>query len=225
MERYIFAGVLAVTVLILAAAMLLAPEPTEQPRYLPWDIVVDAQQQMTVFGLTLRRSTLQQAEQRFGEEAEVTLFAKDGNKMVEAFFNSVTLTQIRAKVVITMDLDEETLEGYFQRGVRMAKLGDHSYKVTLGSEDMADLYQQPIGVITYMPKATLTDELIQQRFGEPQQKIVESELGTHWLYPEKGLDLLLAESGKAVLQYIAPSQFDLLLLPLLQSDTTNQNLQ
>jgi hypothetical protein len=35
----------------------------------------------------------------------------------------------------------------------------------------------------------------------------------HWLYPEKGLDLMLNDSGKEVLQYVAPREFATLARP------------
>jgi hypothetical protein len=61
----------------------------------------------------------------------------------------------------------------------------------------------------------LDEASIKQRFGEPAQVIKESDSAmTHWLYPDKGLDVALDEKGNGVLQYVPPSQFSQLLKPL-----------
>ena len=38
----------------------------------------------------------------------------------------------------------------------------------------------------------------------------------HWLYPVKGLDVVVREEGKEVLQYVAPREFERLARPLVE---------
>ncbi|MDH3353810.1 MAG: hypothetical protein OEL79_01195, partial [Chromatiales bacterium] len=103
----------------------------------------------------------------------------------------------------------------YKGGARIAKMGDGGRKVTLNGADLERLYQMPIHSMTYIPKAKLNELLLVQRFGEPQQKIEEQEIGvSHWLYPDKGLDIILNKSGKAVFQYLPPRDFDKLIKPL-----------
>lgn len=213
MARYTFLWVLGGTVVALLLAMLLAPSTSITARDLPWQIEPH-DGTLTVFGITLNQTTLQQAEAQWAEPAEVTLFIKGERRVVEAYFDSVALAQIRAKVVLTVTTTAEQIEGLYQRGVRIAKMGDGSHKVTLSEADRQWLYQQPIRAITYLPSATLTETIIRQRFGEPAERLTEPTVGVHWLYPHLGLDLLQSERGKAVLQYLPPVEFQTLMEPL-----------
>ena len=58
-----------------------------------------------------------------------------------------------------------------------------------------------------MPVVKFDADLVRKRFGEPAERI-KVENGTHWLYPEVGLDLLLGDNGEALLQYVPPSEFE-----------------
>ena len=61
----------------------------------------------------------------------------------------------------------------------------------------------------------LMDEaIILQRFGTPAERIRQGETLEHFLYPDKGLDLVLDSKGKEVLQYVAPADFARLRAPL-----------
>ena len=53
-----------------------------------------------------------------------------------------------------------------------------------------------------------------QRFGEPLRRIQEAGGISHWLYPDKGLDIAINPDGKEVLQYINPADFSRIIEPL-----------
>jgi hypothetical protein len=218
MERFIFLGVLLLTLLALGIAMLLPGKAPEGPTYLPWQIEKTLSGSTRVFGLELGKSTLADAQQRFKEVYEVSMFARDdGSKVVEAYFDSLTLSGLRARVVLVMEMSPEQLDGFYKRGERIATMGSGTRKVTLADNDLQRLATMPIASLTYIPKANLDAELIQARFGKPVERI--REIGgesrvEHWLYPEQGLDLILHEKGKEVLQYVQPARFELLRKPL-----------
>jgi hypothetical protein len=67
-----------------------------------------------------------------------------------------------------------------------------------------------------MPSVRLDEVTIGKRFGQPARRIREKKSGTvHWLYPQNGLDIVLGDEGKPVLQYVPPKDFGKLLQPLL----------
>ncbi len=227
MERYIFLGVLLFTLLALGIGMLLPGKPREETVYLPWQIEQTANGSTRVVGLELGHSTLADAEQRFKEPYEVSMFVRDdGNKVVEVYFDSITLSGIRARVVLVMGLSDEQLNGFYERGVRVATMGSGTRKVTLHDSDFRHLAALPIASLTYIPKTNLTPVLIQARFGQPAERILEKDTESpveHWLYPQKGLDLILHEKGKEVLQYVQPMHFDSLRKPLLEKGEVVSN--
>lgn len=231
MERYIFTGVLLFSLLALAIGIRVpgTPEEGRQPVavYLPWQIETTASGSSRVFGLELGHSTLGEAQLRFNERYEVSMFARDGGeRVVEAYFDNIALNGLRARVVLVMELSPEELGGLYDRGVRIATMGGGKRKVTLADSDLQRLAAMPIASLTYIPKSNLTAELVEARFGQPAERIREkgTESGVeHWLYPQWGLDLTLHEKGKEVLQYVQPSRFELLRQPLIQHDEAATN--
>ena len=217
-ERHIFAGVLLGTVLILALAMLIPSNLDQVGSHLPWQIELDHQGRTQVFGTTLGKSPMGELEQRIGEPVVLSLFAHDdGKRVVEGFFDNVGLGGLRAKMVVVLDYSEDELEAMYQRGVRKATTGSRIRKVTLSSADQAAAREAVVNSITYLPRSRLNPELVESRFGQPEERIAlpgsESE---HWLYPQLGLDIALNERGSDVLQYVLPEHFDALRGPLLE---------
>jgi hypothetical protein len=216
MGRHVFLTVLIVSILAVIVGILVPGQPREQSVNLPWQVELMADGSTQVFGLVLGKSTLQDAQQIFQEEAELSMFATDdGKRVVEGFFSHLTLSGLRAKMVVALDYSEQELAAIFDRGARISTLGSGSRKVTLSGDDQKAAMHTPIATITYLPKINLEAELVKKRFGQPAQSIKEQKTDVeHWLYPEKGLDIALSDEQKDVLQYTLPSQFENLVAPL-----------
>lgn len=220
MEKKIFLTVLSIVILSLLAALFLPGGRTPDPNpKLPWLITVDEFGELTVFGLTLEKSTLNDARKTLGDTGETVLYVKeDGKKTVEAFFERQFLSGIRSNIILTLMLSPNALEEIYQRGERINKAAEQGVKkVEMADEDTALLVDRPISHITYLPYIDLEEEVILGRFGEPEQRIPEKTGVTHWLYPEKGLDIVVNPDGKEVIQYLPPARFDEVLEPLLQA--------
>lgn len=216
MGRHVFLTVLGISILAVIVGMLIPGQPREQKINLPWQVELMADGSTKVFGLVLGKSTLQDAQQIFQEQAELSMFATDdGKRVVEGFFNQLTLSGLRAKMVVALDYSERELSGIFDRGARISTMGTGKRKVSLSGEDKSAALLTPIASITYLPKTNLDAELVEKRFGLPAQRIKEQKTDIeHWLYPEKGLDIALSDEQKDVLQYTLPSQFERLAAPL-----------
>ena len=225
MERYTFLGVIVVTLLALAIALMIPGQPKEQPVDLPWQIERLANGNTRVFGLELGNSTLSDMQDKLQEEPEVSLFvSEEGRHVVEAFFQRVNLSGLRARMVVGMDLTEQEIKEMYNRGARIATLGSGTRKVTLSTDDNVKLMNTPIATITYLPKADLDQELVERRFGKPTQRVREQDGPVeHWLYPEKGLDIALSDEEKDVLQYTLPARFEALVAPLLEASSVKMH--
>ncbi|MES9879665.1 MAG: hypothetical protein ABW185_02145 [Sedimenticola sp.] len=217
MDRNMLLGILAVTLIALAAAILLPGGRTvESEPKLPWIIDVKSPEKLSVLGITLGESTLGEVEIQLSEGAKVTLFRSIDNKYaVEAYFQRIDLSSIRADLVVTLDVDTATSDEMFNRGIRISNSSSGAKKVTLSSKDLERIKQAKISHITYIPATDLEEDLILGRFGEPTERLKELHSKTvHWLYPEKGLDIAVNPNGKEVFQYIRPAHFDLVTAPL-----------
>lgn len=183
---------------------------------LPWQIEHDANG-IRVFGLTLGHSTLDEAQNKFQEPAEISLFVSDAGKLAaEAYFDRISLSGLSAKVVLAAALPQTELQGMYERGLRTSGLGS-GRKVELHPDDQDKVLRAVIGSITYLPSSSLDEGLIMRRFGAPTRRVREEKNGVlHLLYPQSGLDIALNRKNKAVLQYFPPQDFSALMAPLLE---------
>jgi len=189
--------------LLLPGGRAVDPDPK-----LPWRITVGADGSSRVFGLTLGHSTLGEAQQLLGDRGELTLFvAQDGQRTLEAYFDQVALSGLRGHMVLTLELPQERLQAFHDRGIRVSRLGSGETKVTPSEGDRADATHAPLRAITYLPLADIPEEVLLKRFGPPDERIPVGDDRVHWLYPDRGLDILVDPQRKAVFQYVPPRDF------------------
>ena len=207
--------------LVLLVSALLFPADRPDPAEFPWHITHPTPNALTIFGLTLGQSTINDAEQRFKEKAEVGLFrGASGNLSAEAFFEQINLAGLRSKVVLTLVVSDELQRSMHDRGLRMTATGGSGKKITLDPADLATLTQVPIGSLTLIPGIRVDEALLLKRFGAPTHVVKEANGEvTHRLYAQHALDISTStvKSEKQVLQYISPGEFNKLLDPLLKN--------
>ncbi|KXX63788.1 hypothetical protein [Marichromatium gracile] len=220
MDRALVPGLLVAALLaILGLALLMPDPPAPAGARLPWQVGLSADGTTEVFGLTLGTSTLADARTLFGESGELNLFRAGTEQAprlsVEAYFARLHLHRLRADFILSLAIPPERLATAYARGLRISQLPSGDKKVRLAPEDETAFAAAPIRAITYLPQARLDPALIERRFGQPAQRLVESEGGiVHYLYPDRGIDIALAADGETVIQYVAPAAFDTLLAPL-----------
>jgi len=215
MERKLYWGIGILSVMIFVGTFFI-PGKSSEKNDLPWHIEHPAPGMVRVFGLTLGSSTASEAERRFQEESQPSLFkSPDGQLVAEMFFEQVTLAGLKSRIVVNIAVSDVELQAMYERGLRMSGTSSGK-KITLTPDDIARVRALPINGLTYMPSVRLGEEIISKRFGQPNQRIKEKKSGAvHWLYPQNGLDITLGGKEKPVLQYVPPRDFDRLLLPLL----------
>ncbi|MDO8313507.1 MAG: hypothetical protein Q7T25_16370 [Sideroxyarcus sp.] len=216
-ESKIYWGVGILSVALLIGAFLI---PGDRPANedLPWHIEHPSSDSVRVFGLTVGTSTPAEAEVRFKEQAEPSLFKSPSGQMgAEMFFEQINLAGLRSRVVLTVAVPETELRDMYERGLRMSATGSGK-KITLTPDDVARLRSLPISSLTYMPGVRVEESLFLKRFGKPEQIIKETKSGAiHWLYLKHGLDITLGGGEKPLLQYVSPKEFDKLVKPLLDN--------
>ncbi len=232
MDRKILLSVLTGALLVFIGIwMLLSAFPDERAgiRLYPWDVSRTPSGQVQVFGLTLGESRLADLRVLLGEDGKLNLFAEtkpdapDTDFTVEAYFDNVLLSNLKADWVVSLDVPQEQLAGMYDRGLRASKLSSGSRKITLDPEDAAPLAEAPIRSITYLPWKSLRPEDIVGRFGEPERQLTEERGVVHWLYPDQGLDIARDADGGVVIQYLNPADFERALQPLLNADDSKKH--
>ena len=218
MERKILLTVVVLRLAALALAILLpGGRSIEQNPKLPWVISIDREGFPMVFGLTIGKSTLEDVRRNFQEQGITNLFVSPDRQLaVETYFQGLYLSGIKADMVVTLDLPQSQLDRIYDQGLRISQLESGAKKVKLTEQNLESVAGGIIGHITYIPSADLTEDLIRNRFGEPSGQTAEESGIVHWLYPEKGLDIAVNPNGREVFQYVQPSRFDTVTVPLVK---------
>jgi hypothetical protein len=218
--KIIFA-VLAVIIAIVVAPMFLSPSPdklTGKPvEGLPWQVEALPDGNSRVFGLTIGASTLADARKRFGGDLELAIVAAPGETgAVEAYFPDVTMGAVTGKLIVTVDIATAPLNQMRQRAKKGEYMQSNTKKWTLDQNDLPTVEAAPIRALAFIPSINLDEQIVLQRFGQPTERIRSSDHTEHFLYPERGLDLILDTDGKELLQYVAPRRFAEVHDPLRQ---------
>ena len=216
---------LAILALIVAALVLpfLFPgagkqEGVDPNSNLPWQITTDGQGGSVVFGLRPGVSTLGDARRQFGDDVEIAIVAQPEEiGALEAYFPQVALGFVLARVVITVDADDQQITAMRERALKAEHMESTTRKITLHRDDRTDVNAMPIRAIAVIPTVNLDETTVVQRFGQPGERLALSDKRVHLLYPDRGLDVLVDADGKELLQYVAPRHFSLLREPLVKA--------
>lgn len=223
--KYVFVKVVVFSILALTGGIYLSStmQLEKQNFGYPWQVELLASGQTRVFQLTLGSTSLNQAQQLFKEIAEVSLFMpKDSKAVIEAYFGEVKMAGLKSKMVMSFDFSADMIEGFYERGVRISTLDSGTRKVMLADDDVALVRAASIASITYLPKIHLDAKLIENRFGQPAEKLADNKSDAiHWLYPEIGVDIALSEKDKEVILYVKPEKFGALIQPLKNIEQSN----
>jgi hypothetical protein len=212
-----------ITLALLAITVLLQLLPRTQPNApdspaigMPWQITVRNDGLSNVFGLTLERSTLNDAEDILSIIPEIAIVGKrDEAGSLEAYFDGVTLNGLNARLIATIDVSANELQAMQQRSPKTDYMESTTRRSQLASADRDLARRLPLRALTLLPAGRLDPASITQRFGEPAERIKTTDDIEHFLYPARGVDVAINASGKTVVQYVAPAQFHRLRDPLV----------
>lgn len=209
-------ALIAGSLLILLAPVLFPGKPHApvSTSGMPWQVEVNKDGSTRVFGLTLGRSTLRDAARQFAESPAVAVVGtRNEDGTLEAYFETVTLGGLKGRIVLSLHTTTDQLRAMRQRSPKTEFMESTTRRSELsaGDRDLAD--GLPIRALSYLPAARLDAATLIQRFGAPTERIIQDEI-EHLLYPVLGLDIATGAKGRTVIQYVAPSDFNLLRAPL-----------
>ena len=182
----------------------------------PWQVSILADGKSSVFGVILGETSLREVDAILKTAPEMALFELNNHLSLEAYYKNVTLGGLIGSFIFTLNVSDEQLKKIKKESSKekRAESNGRRYELDKPASDKSKVFI--VKNLIYIPTVQLDEETIIQRFGKPTHKIKlkTKETGWHYLYPEKGLDLIYKEEGKEVLQYVEPRNFNLLLGPL-----------
>lgn len=201
---------LALMTAILIAAGLASFNEDEQASNepvtgLPWQIDSLPNGDTRVFGIVPGRTTLGEAIELLGhDEMDLAIIAAPHETgTLEAYYSHYSAGPITGKLFLIVDIAPDILSPMRKRAFQDG--GTRRYH--LHPDDLPAAYRAPVSVVNFIPSFNLNGEIAQARFGTPAEIIQIDAQQEHWLYPDKGLDLILNVDNKDVLQYLSPGQF------------------
>jgi hypothetical protein len=204
--RNVFLGLLLIVIGI--AALMLIPSP-QAPAEKPWEVTVMPDGNSRVLGIHLGHTDYKTAQQQLGVFGKTALFVDpDGSKSVEAYFDSINLAGLSAKLIMSLGVAKTRLQSMQEQAGagELQPSGAHQYELT--EQDREYLLRVPVIGLTYIPSVRLDRQMIQSRFGDParseQSEMDEKgQITETWFYPAIGLSVLFQSKQKTLLVYRA----------------------
>jgi len=205
--------------ILLFGAFLFFARTTDRPREtkpladLPWMVQINAAGNSSVFGQTLGSTPLRDLQSYVKREAAIRLFRNpDGTLSVEAYFEKVDMSGLISNLIVELDIPRDELQKLESTAISRKATPTGAYELQLSPDEEQSLMDETFNTLTYTPiYVRLDDPMIRQRFGDPVEIITTDEDSRHFLYPDIGLDIMVTEKGKAIFQYVAPSDFGRIL--------------
>ena len=181
---------------------------------LPWQIEILPDGSTKVFGVILGQTTLGEAKAHLGNDMELAVMVAQGEDgSLEMYYGQYRAGLLSAKLILAADMDADTIALMRENAAERKVLETGARKYLLNRDDHAKAFSAVIETIACVPAVNLDHEIVVKRFGEPDEVILKNGV-MHYLYQAKGLDVILSEEGKEVLQYVAPGDFKRLREPL-----------
>lgn len=196
--------IIGLFVAVVGVGALMFIPSTQAPAPMPWEITIMPDGNSKVFDIHLGKTTFRQAQQIFSQYAKTAIFTEDGKEpSVEAFFDSINLAGLSAKLVLNLAASEEQITTMLSQALEAKLQPSGARRYQLQSRDHATLLDAPIIAITYIPSVRLDETMIRNRFGEPNSISTTSEsIDTKiWDYSATGLTIRLNPAEKTIIQY------------------------
>jgi len=215
-----FFSIFFIVAVILAAYPFLNPSDQKESLIgLPWQIDIMPDGSTQVFGLHIGASRLLDAQRILGDDMEVAIVASTGGSTnkegsLEMYYGHYRAGLLSGKLVLQTNASKENVKRWRDNAVKSEYMASgQAKKYILDAADLPQVLAEVIVGLTFAPVVNLDEGVIISRFGAASERI-EGEGVTHFLYPEKGLDIALYTKAKEVLQYVPPGEFEQLSQPL-----------
>ena len=190
-------------ILMIGTAMMIAVighhEPTAQLDTMPWQVDRLENGSLRVFGITLGKTSIQDANQIFANFGETRLRVNTDNNDFNTYqlianYDDLIIGGLVAKISLTYQIEQSTLEELYHsldplRNNPEANHGIQLYPVD--NETKINYLSTPISTITYIPSIDYGIETIRQSFGPAtEEKQINEELQL-LSYPEMGLQIYI----------------------------------
>jgi hypothetical protein len=206
--------------LLVFAGLVLTPERSQTQRFedLPWQIEVLAPDRTRVLGIELGRTTMLELTARL-PVPDIRLFVQpDGTRTVEAFYANARVPPFDVNLVAVPGLDEAGMASIWEERTSERPMPSGARRYGLSDDALRALGRVPIVELSYIPRARWDAERVRERFGEPAGHLRIGDDQDYWLYPERGLAVMLPTGrGRVLMHYVTLERWDTVVERLEQA--------
>lgn len=214
MKKWLLIGLLVIIALGVAN-IILAPDQQgskEASSNLPWQIEITPVGNTRVFGIDVGATTIAQISQELKLPPQIALFrAPDGSYSLESYLGKIKLGPFQARVIFRLAASDELLSEFEANSKSREATPSGNYQLRLSNDDFDRALQLSVNELSYSPAVDTDAKLLEDLFGTPEQRITIDTNSTYWLYPERGLALLINATDKEVFHYVPPRNFNKVL--------------
>ena len=163
----------------------------------PWEIDIHKNGYIRVFGITLGKTTIQDANQILASFPETRLIMDTPQARLVAVYDELNLGGYLANIELNYALDENTLKNLTEN---TAVLTDKNYG-KIDKDIELSLLSTVINGLTYKPDIEYDIDAILQRFGQPVNEVKLSDTSTRLEYPDMGLEIMIDTQAPDYFKY------------------------
>ena len=163
----------------------------------PWDISIINNHNVRVFGITLGKTTIQDANQILTSFPETRLINDGSQTILVAVYDELIIGGFVASIELSYALAAESLK---QLESKADFAADKDYGLLDKDTEMLLLSSVVNGLI-YRPSIDYDMDAILQRFGQPGTETKLTDTLTRLEYPDMGLEIMIDTEGSDYFKY------------------------
>lgn len=161
------------------------------PSYTPWNVDILKADKIKVFGITLGKTAIQDANQIFASFPKTRLVENEGKLQLLAIYHDIQFSGLLAEIELRYDLEQKKLQQ-----LKESAIADKEPGVFLLAEEVEiSLLSNSVSSLVYKPSIDYEIDIILQRFGTPDNEQHMSENISRWSYTNFKLDIIIDKAG------------------------------
>ncbi|MFW2374711.1 MAG: hypothetical protein ACN4GM_16410 [Gammaproteobacteria bacterium] len=163
----------------------------------PWEVSIINNENIRVFGITLGKTTIQDANQILASFPETRLIVDGSQAKLVAVYDELIIGGFIASIELSYALDADTLKPLVDKYDIMM---DKNYGFLDKDTEMA-LLSTVINGLIYRPSIDYDIDSILQRFGQADSEVKATDTLTQLNYPDLGLEIIIDSQGPDLFKY------------------------
>jgi len=193
-------------ILMIGTAMMIAVigqhEPTAQLDTMPWEVDRLENGSLRVFGITLGKTSIQEANQIFASFAKTQLQVTTDNDEYQTYqlianYDGLIIGGLITQIQLTYQIEQNELQNIY-RSVDKNQISQKDNQAiqlySVSNKIEIDYLSTPISTITYIPSIDYGLETIHQNFGHASEEKQLSNEEQVLDYPEMGLKIYVHDN-------------------------------